>query len=101
MTLCPQCGDNQCTRSHTRGLVDEACKTFNVVPYRCQTCRHRFYAGGNSSKTRSESRRRLLTAAGLFGVVGLVAFFVFVNRAPQPQLSQVPDAPVLAARAGN
>lgn len=76
--ICPQCGIEVFTRSHSQGLKDEVLKTFNVVPYRCQKCEGRFYGEGVTQKTREVSRQRLLTLVGLAGFVALIAFFLLV-----------------------
>jgi hypothetical protein len=42
--ICPQCFGEQCHRSRRRGVKDYAVGFANLRPWRCNSCRRRFYA---------------------------------------------------------
>jgi hypothetical protein len=40
---CPKCGSVDIRPSHTRNMLDFLVQSFNLKPYRCRSCRKRFY----------------------------------------------------------
>jgi predicted Zn-ribbon and HTH transcriptional regulator len=43
MPQCPKCGWHDVRPSMMRTALDRALSTFSLAPFRCRTCRHRFY----------------------------------------------------------
>ncbi len=41
--FCPKCGSVDIRRSQTRRTLDFLLRTFSLCPYRCRSCRKRFY----------------------------------------------------------
>lgn len=41
---CTSCGSNDVRRSHSRHLFDGVARTLGFKPYRCRSCRSRFFA---------------------------------------------------------
>jgi hypothetical protein len=41
---CPSCGNGKTRRSHRRGAAEWIISVFRILPYRCITCGHRFFA---------------------------------------------------------
>jgi hypothetical protein len=61
--ICPKCGEATAHRSHRAGLKDHIRKFFQLIPYRCRKCSHRFYAfraGETSSKLRTPEERKIM-----------------------------------------
>ncbi|HVW84506.1 MAG TPA: hypothetical protein VHB50_07485 [Bryobacteraceae bacterium] len=93
--ICPKCGENKAHRSHRAGVQDHVRRLFQMIPYRCRACQHRFYAyraGEKSSKLRTteerkimelrrrlkwKQSRRILAIAGL-GILALIAILYAV-----------------------
>jgi DNA-directed RNA polymerase subunit RPC12/RpoP len=42
-TSCPGCGSRDTRRAHRTGLLASLLKEFLVDPYRCRSCRRRFF----------------------------------------------------------
>ena len=40
---CPRCGCEYVFRSHRRGIEMPLLRLFQLIPYRCDSCDHRFY----------------------------------------------------------
>jgi len=40
---CPKCGSSDVRRSHTEGIAAAMLRVFGKWPYRCRSCRSRFY----------------------------------------------------------
>ena len=55
---CPRCHDHHVRRSH-RKLYDTLLKLFGLVPYRCNSCQHRFFRSRNSVNSSVANQRRL------------------------------------------
>jgi hypothetical protein len=61
--ICPKCGEASAHRSHRAGLKDRFVRIFQMIPYRCRKCAHRFYAyraGETSSKLRTHEERKIM-----------------------------------------
>lgn len=60
---CPKCGQTTAHRSHRSGLKDHFVHLFQMIPYRCRKCAHRFYAykaGEKSDKLRTHEERKIM-----------------------------------------
>jgi len=43
--ICPRCRSGNCFRSRRSGVFDTLISAFGLLPWRCQTCDKRFFAG--------------------------------------------------------
>lgn len=43
--ICPHCGCHYVFRSHRRTIEMPFLRLFHLIPYRCDSCDHRFYRG--------------------------------------------------------
>jgi hypothetical protein len=60
---CPSCHESQAHRSHRAGLNDWLNGLASRTPYRCRSCKKRFYVymhGEESSNLRTPEERRIL-----------------------------------------
>jgi hypothetical protein len=61
--ICAKCKEPKAHRSHSSGLKDQVFKLFQMIPYRCQACKARFYAyrsGEQSSTMRTGEERKIM-----------------------------------------
>jgi predicted Zn-ribbon and HTH transcriptional regulator len=61
--ICSKCGEASAHRSHRAGIKDRLVRIFQMIPYRCRKCGHRFYAyraGETSSKLRTHEERKIM-----------------------------------------
>ena len=61
--ICPSCNEPEAHRSHREGLSDWIAGLANQTPYRCRSCKKRFYIyrhGEASSNLRTAEERRIL-----------------------------------------
>lgn len=60
---CPHCKENRAHRSHRSTLKDRLMHRFQMIPYRCHSCKARFYAwrsGEKSDKMRTREERKIM-----------------------------------------
>ncbi len=60
---CPHCKQHHAHRSHRSGLADRIRRLFQMIPYRCRTCKRRFYAfraGEQSPRMRTNEERKIM-----------------------------------------
>jgi transposase-like protein len=54
---CPRCGSSDIRRSHRHGgFVALMLSIFELIPYRCDACYHRFYARSSIAMRRASKR---------------------------------------------
>jgi hypothetical protein len=60
---CPRCNEPKAHRSHRIGLMDWVMGFFSRNPYRCKSCKQRFYVyrhGETSSRLRTPEEQKIL-----------------------------------------
>ena len=60
---CVKCNQPKAHRSHRAGFRDAVYRIFQLIPYRCQACKARFYAyraGEQSASMRTAEERKVM-----------------------------------------
>ena len=86
-TVCPKCGSDRVWRSRRKGIEKLFLNTMIGLPYRCRSCRHRFYVFSNPL----QSFTAKLTASAVVLVILITVFLsteVFFTRHPVRVLSE-------------
>lgn len=61
--ICSKCGEPKAHRSHSQGVKDWIYKRVQLIPYRCHSCKARFYAyrsGSTSPALRTAEERKVI-----------------------------------------
>ena len=95
---CPKCNEATAHRSHRAGMADWLMGLLNRTPYRCRSCKARFYVfrhGENSPKLRTREEvkimqlrrsykwkrsKRVMIAYGMGGMMLLILLYFLMQQ---------------------
>jgi hypothetical protein len=76
MKICPKCKSNSLHRSRTRSFVESWSSKFGFKYFRCHACQWRGVLSAKSSNRVSSTKARNRYLSILFGLMGLVIFYL-------------------------